>query len=66
MKNTMMWWGYTHVDGSVHVKRYFSRTDIAEAQESYFVCWVYTPFPAESREAAIEYINDLEENRWNY
>ncbi len=58
-----LWWGYVHVDGSIHVKRYFDRRDIAEAQESDFVAGIYTPFPAADRESAIEYTNALEENR---
>lgn len=61
MKN--LWWGYTHENGKVFVKRYFDRRDIAEAQNSDFVDGIYTPFPAEDREGAIEYINGLEENR---
>ncbi len=63
MKNDNLWWGYTHVNGKVFVKRYFDYQEFDEAQESPFVDGIYTPFPAENREAAIEYINGLEENR---
>lgn len=50
------WWGYVHVSGSKHVRRYFGIEDIQEAMESPFVKYVYGPWenPANpSREAAL-------------
>jgi len=47
------WWGYLHSNGSLHVKRYFSREDIDEAVESPFVWATFGPWPCEDREDAI-------------
>ncbi len=33
----IMWWGYEHVNGSYHAKRYFDEADLKEARESDFV-----------------------------
>ncbi len=46
------WYGYSHVDGEIHVKRYFDRRDIEEARESIFVDAVTGPFDAEDRDSA--------------
>jgi hypothetical protein len=51
------WWGYLHVDGSVHVKRYFGPKDIAEAWQSDFVQDVTRPFLAEDRDDALQKIH---------
>jgi hypothetical protein len=48
------WWGYVHVDGSLHVKRYFGPDDLSEARESDFVQEVYGPWKVNTREEAIE------------
>jgi len=47
------WWGYRHVDGSVHVKRYFDMRDLDEAADSDFVGAVRGPFTARNREEAL-------------
>jgi hypothetical protein len=52
--NSIQWWGYIHVDGSIHVKRYFSREDLVEARESDFVQQVFGPWEVDSREKALE------------
>jgi hypothetical protein len=49
------WYGYLHVNGTLHLKRYFGdRGDIDEAIESDFVSLVKGPFEAETREEAIK------------
>jgi len=48
------WWGYIHIDGSIHVKIYFDQRDISEAWESPFVQSVYGPWECKGREDAIE------------
>jgi hypothetical protein len=48
-----MWWGYLHVDGSLHVKRFFDIKDIEEAVESSFVKSVHGPWEVSSREEAL-------------
>ena len=40
-----LWWGYLHVNGSVHVKLFFDNRDLHEAHESPFVEAVCTPMP---------------------
>jgi len=49
------WYGYLHVQGSIHLRRYFGdRGDIDEAIESDFVALVKGPFEAESRKEALK------------
>ena len=50
----LKWWAYEHMEGTVHVKRYFDRRDMQEAMESDFVLCVTGPFPATDRDDAIE------------
>jgi hypothetical protein len=52
----MKWWGYLHVSGTVHAKRYFSIKDLEEARESNFVARVSSTFEAEN---SIEALNEL-------
>jgi hypothetical protein len=40
------WWAYMHIDGTLHVKRYFSPQDTLEADESEFVDAWTGPFHA--------------------
>lgn len=47
------WWGYLHMDGSLHVKPYFGPEDIAEAWESPFVNTVFGPWKCGSRKGAL-------------
>jgi hypothetical protein len=58
----LQWYGYVHVDGGIHCKRYFSEMsegDINEAIESDFVSVVHGPFEAESREAALKILREV-------
>jgi len=56
--STNKWWGYIHINGNVQVKRYFDKKDIEEAKESPFCKEVFSPFEAENRNKAIEYIQE--------
>ena len=47
------WWGYKHVDGSLHTKRWLSHLDIPEAQSSEFVARVTQVFECHTREEAM-------------
>ena len=47
------WWGYLHTEGSLHVKRFFSKRDLEEARESPFVKEVHGPWAVASRDEAI-------------
>lgn len=49
----MMWYGYMHVSGSIHLKRYNDSGDIDEARESDFVEQVYGPFAAKTQSEAL-------------
>lgn len=52
----IFWWGYTHENGNVIVKRYFSERDLAEAKESPFANTIYGPFVADNTlEAHLRY-----------
>jgi hypothetical protein len=58
----LQWYGYMHVEGSIHCKRYFSEVsqgDIDEAIESDFVWIVHGPFEAENREAALKILREV-------
>lgn len=48
----LLWWGYLHVNGGLHLKRYFGREDIRQATESPFVDEAYGPFEADTRDEA--------------
>jgi len=52
----LLWWGYKHISRTYQAKRYFDNKDTDEAEKSPFVKEVVYPFPANSREQAIEYI----------
>lgn len=54
--NKNQWWGYKHDNGSVQAKRYFSRLDITEAQESAFIETVTGPFEAADRDEALKIV----------
>lgn len=54
----MLWWGYIHVDKSIHIKRYFNDGDINDARWSPFVEHVFEEFEASSREEAFKYIKE--------
>lgn len=53
MANTILWWGYRHTSGTLHVKRYFDKLDIEEARNSPFCDIVIEPYQATDRDDAI-------------
>ena len=56
--NKFKWWGYLHMNGTIHVKRYFSQEDLIDAYESEFVHTVFQLFLAENREEAINIVKE--------
>lgn len=48
------WWGYLHVEGTLHVKRYFDLQDLDEADESPFVELFAGPWECSGKEEALE------------
>lgn len=56
MEKQNMWWGYRHTSGTYQAKRYFDSRDTEEAEESPFVEQVVYPFPANSRDEALEVV----------
>lgn len=58
MENKLLWYGYQHVSGTIHPKRYFSKQDIEEAHESPFCKIVISEFEAIDREDAIRIIKE--------
>lgn len=55
----LAWWAYRHINGTIQVKRYFSREDLTEADESPFVSERTDVFHADDREAAEEKAKEL-------
>lgn len=54
LMSDIKWWAYLHVNGSVHVKRYFDDQDIRDAWASPFVQRVTYTYEANDREQAIK------------
>ena len=54
MSKKLMWWGYLHINGTIHLKRYFSKLDIQDAKMSSFVKYTVQPFEADNREKALK------------
>jgi hypothetical protein len=54
MNTQLLWWGYVHTSGTLHVKRYFGPQDLEEASESPFVFQRTGAFEAEGRTDAIK------------
>ncbi len=52
----LTWFGYRHMNGSLHVKRYLSAESFREAQESDFVLYTVGPFEAPDRATAVEHV----------
>jgi len=59
----LMWYGYLHQSGTLHVKRYFGRLDIRETKESPFVQSVHGPWPVGSRDEAFKELNAALNNK---
>lgn len=54
----LQWWGYRHVNGGVQAKRFFDQRDIQDAYESDFVREVVPIFYANTREEALQIVED--------
>ena len=56
------WYGYRHINGTTHVKRYSNYSDILEVVESTFVEAISQVFEAKDRDDAMikakEYLNN--------
>ena len=48
----LTWFGYRHMNGTLHVKRYLSAVSFKEAQDSDFVLYTFGPFEAPDRASA--------------
>ena len=59
----LKWYAYIHINGSFHLKRYFSPEDIIEAQISPFVKEVYGPVEADTYEVALLTLKGLAQTR---
>jgi len=57
-KNTQIWWGYKHENGSYQAKRYFDQRDIEDAKDSSFCHIVVLPFQAVNREEALKIVEE--------
>ena len=56
-----MWWGYLHQNGSVQLKRWFGdhRDYTDDCYGNEFVVFVVKPFEADTREQALDIINQF-------
>ena len=54
----LQWYGYRHINGSIHVKRFFSIEDYKEAASSDFVEYMSSVFLADDRDEAIRIASD--------
>jgi len=52
------WWGYLHVEGTLHVKPYFGEEDLLEARQSPFVKHSRGPWECSGREEALEKLKE--------
>ena len=54
----LMWWGYLHSDGSIHVKRWFGDHEdyTSDVENNDFVVKVIPPFIAANRNTALDII----------
>jgi len=53
------WWGYLHMNGTLQVKRFFSREGIREAEESPFVEMTSGSFEAKDRKDAMNKLRKI-------
>ena len=51
----IMWWGYKHINGSLHLKRWFGEHEYytGDCKNNEFINIVISPFKAESIEDAM-------------
>lgn len=48
------WYAYRHVNGTIHLKRYFDKFDISETRASFFVAEVTGPFECSKKNDALD------------
>lgn len=56
IKSSLLWWGYIHTNGTLHVKRYFNDKDLDDARYSHFVIKIFMPFEAKDNEEALSIV----------
>ena len=58
--NEIMWWGYLHQNGQAQLKRWFGdhKDYTDDCYDNPFVIKVVKPFKAESREEALNILQD--------
>lgn len=54
METKIQYWGYLHINNTLHVKRFFDYTDISEALASPFVKRTAGPFFADNIDNALQ------------
>lgn len=54
-----LWWGYLHINTTLHAKRYFDKLDIEEAEESPFCRKIVGPFKATDIDEALSIVKQL-------
>jgi hypothetical protein len=52
------WWGYKHINGSIHAKPFWEQADLDDAYESPFCIQVVEPFMANSRDEALKIVSE--------
>ena len=57
-RQQITWWGYRHINGTLHLKRYLERRDIDDAKDSPFVAMTCAPFLAWTREEALKILQE--------
>ena len=57
MTDKILWWGYRHVDGGLHAKRFFDAGDLDEARSSPFVAKVVGPFDCKTRDECLALVH---------
>lgn len=53
------WYCYEHINGTYHLRRYFTHEDINEARESPFVRRIRGPFEAENHKEAMRHMKEV-------
>lgn len=57
------WFGYRHVNGTDHIKSWFTKDEYDEIASSPSVVWIYGPYYNDSRDDAIDTFKDEFKNR---
>jgi hypothetical protein len=57
-EDNLEWWGYIHIDGTLHIKRYYTQTQILDALESDFVKFISGRVYAKDKAEATKLIQE--------